>query len=75
MAYFYSEVKHWLYRSLAKAFMFICQSALKVQGIGSLVVIFGVLWPFETIFQSILGCLPESGRKKTEMMDESRYKA
>ena len=27
--------------------------------------------PFETVFQSISGCLPERGRKKREMIDES----
>ena len=30
------------------------------------------LRPFETVFQSILGRLPEKGRKKREMIDERK---
>ena len=34
--------------------------------------LFWVVRPFETVFQSISGRLPERGRKKTEMIDESK---
>ena len=30
------------------------------------------LTPFETVFQSILGRLPERGKKRSEMIDESK---
>ena len=35
--------------------------------------LFWALRPFETVFQSISGRLPERGRKKREMIDERKY--
>ena len=40
--------------------------------VGWLVGCFGFLRPFETVFQSISGRLPERGRKKCEKRDERK---
>ena len=31
-----------------------------------------LFWPFETVFQSISGCLPKRGRKRRERTDENK---